>query len=147
MQAYHKNFTKSITIYIVPFERWGVWGIGRREIGNQRSVISRRKETQALFPPDQIFHPRRDFIVFQQFTAIRLREADFDLPEKPFVVTDQTLHRFLHQGLGVAALFRGNAGKLCLYLWRKFNFHSASLGAWHGPIKAFPGGREVGNQE
>ena len=49
----------------------------------------------ALFSRDQVFHARRNFVIFQQFTTIDLRDADFDLREEPFVVTDQDLDRFL----------------------------------------------------
>src|SRR5882762_2653112 len=92
-----------------------------------RPGSSEPASVSALFSRDQSFHPSRDFIVFQQFTAIRLLEANFDLPQEPFVIPDQTLHRFVYQGLTVAPLFRGNALKLCLEFRRKFDFHSARV--------------------
>src|SRR5258708_34677890 len=39
----------------------------------------------ALFSRDQIFHPRPDLTIPQQFTAIDLREAFFALTAEPFV--------------------------------------------------------------
>src|SRR5260221_14310076 len=106
-----------------------------------RPASSEPASVPALFSRDQIFHPGRNFSVFQQFTAIRLLLANFDLAKEPFVIPDQTLHRFVHQGLTVAPLLRGNPVKLCLQFRRKFNFHSASVGARHASVKTFPSER------
>src|SRR5216684_2387766 len=51
----------------------------------------------ALFFGDELFHSSGDFFVREHFPAVDLRQAFFHLADKPLVVTNQTLDRFMDQ--------------------------------------------------
>jgi hypothetical protein len=88
----------------------------------------------ALFLGNQLFHTRGNFLMFQHLTTFDLRQAFFDLPDKPLVVTHQTLDCFMHY---VASLLQGNSVKFGLQLWRKIYLHAVSVSAPPNSVKAF----------
>src|ERR1700740_802323 len=54
---------------------------------------------------DALFHTRGNFLMFQHLATFDLRQAFFDLADKPLVVTHQTLDCFMHQRFSVASRF------------------------------------------
>src|SRR5712671_6604891 len=90
----------------------------------------------ALFLGNQLFHARGNFLMFQHLTTFDLRQAFFDLADKPLVVTHQTLDCFMHKRFSVASLLQGNTVKFGLQLWRKIYLHAVSLSAPPNSVKA-----------
>jgi hypothetical protein len=91
----------------------------------------------ALFLSDELFHPSGDFVVFEHFSAIDLRQPFFHLTDKPFVVADQTLDSFMHERCTVATLLGSNTVQFRLYFWGKFYFHGFSVRAVLEAVKVF----------
>ena len=51
----------------------------------------------ALFFGDELFHSSGDFFMREHFSSLDLRLSFFHLAHKPIIVTNQSLHRFMHQ--------------------------------------------------
>ena len=91
----------------------------------------------ALFLGNQLFQTRGNFLMFQHLTTFNLRQAFFDLADKPLVVTHQTLDCFMHQRFSVASLLQGNTVKFGLQFWRKIYLHAVNVKAPPNSVKAF----------
>src|SRR6266581_9571958 len=89
----------------------------------------------ALFFGDELFHSSGDFVVLEHFPSVDLRQAFFHLAHKPLVVTNQSLHRFMHQGGTIAPLPGGNTVQLGLQFGRKFYFHAVSVSGGSRSVK------------
>jgi len=57
-----------------------------------------------LFFGDELFHSSGNFVVFKHFSGVDLRQAFFHLADKPLIVTNQALNRFMHQRRAIAPL-------------------------------------------
>src|SRR5712691_591699 len=91
----------------------------------------------ALFFGDELFHSSGDFVVLEDFPAVDLRQAFFHLADKPLVVTNQTLDRFMDQRGTIAPLLGRNAVQLGLQFGGKFYFHGVSVRGGSGSVKVF----------
>ena len=61
--------------------------------------------------------------MLEHFPAFDLRQALFDLSNKPFVVTHETLDSLMNQRFGIATLLFGNAVEFRLQLRRNIYLH------------------------
>ena len=55
---------------------------------------------------------------------------------EPFVVADETFHRFSHKRFRIATLFGGYAGKFSLQVGGKIYFHTFKVGLARAGVKA-----------
>src|SRR6516225_6875731 len=73
----------------------------------------------------------------QHLATFDLCQPFFNLFDKPLVIVDKTLDRFLRQHFEIAATLGGELGKLGLQIGIEVNVHGASVGGENRSVKPF----------